>query len=175
MAWDHSPEAAAWLEARQRQLRAFWQDTPVLPSQRCDHLIAEFQRAAAAGDSDRAELLVELALRREDPPGLEALHRLLALPGHCQHQRIVRCLQLAADPDSLPFLRRALDEDLQVMQDGGCSSIGAIAKWFSHAFADIGTPDAMAALRHYALSHPEPEVREEMRYRLGQLNLRLDG
>lgn len=174
MAWDHSPEAAAWSDAHQRRLRAFWRENPVPPPQRCDYLIAEFQRAAAAGDSDRVDFLIELALRREDLPGLEALHRLLALPGHCQHQRIVRSLQLAADPDSLPFLRRAFDEDLQAMQECSCSSPDAIAKWFSHAFADIGTPEAIAALRHYAHSHPQPEVREEMRYRLDRLNRQPD-
>ncbi|MBX9400395.1 hypothetical protein K4L06_03665 [Lysobacter sp. BMK333-48F3] len=171
MASDHSPEAKAWWDAYQRQVRAFWQENPIPPSRRSDHLIAEFQRAAAAGDSDRIDLLVDVALWPEVSPGLDALHRLLALPGHRRHQQIVRSLQLAADPDSLPFLRRAFDEDLQVMQDGSCSSFGAIAKWFSHAFADIGTPDAIAALRHYALSHPEPEVREEMRYRLDRLSL----
>lgn len=45
---------------------------------------------------------------------------------------------------------------------------GVVAKWFSHALFDIGTPEAIEALK--ALSaHSETEVRDEMACRLTKL------
>jgi len=163
-------DAMAWWENYRREVLAFWTRSPIEPAQRCDYLIAEYERAVATGDEDRVELLIDVALWEESSPGLEALQRLVVSPGHGRHQELVRSLQLSAHASSVPFLCRAFDADLQLMHDRSCSSHGAIAKWFSHAFADIGTPEAIAALRHYARSHPQPEVREEMNYRLGKLN-----
>lgn len=170
MSSDRAQRAASYWEQRKREMRAFWDERRIEAAQRCDRLVEEYERAVAAGDEERAELLIDVALWEESSPGRAALQRLLVSSGQTRHQAIVRSLQLDAHASSVPFLRRAFDEGLPRMRECSCSEPGAIAKWFGHAFADIGTPEAIAALRHYALSHPEPDVREEMRYRLGKLN-----
>ncbi len=50
-----------------------------------------------------------------------------------------------------------------------CSEPGVIAKWFSHALADINTPESIALIKEIATSG-KPEVAEEMAYRLRRLN-----
>lgn len=164
-----APPPSFW-EEQLRQISEFWDEHPIAPPQRCDYLVEQCELAIAAGDRDRLEILLSLA--RWDgvnPLAVEALNRLLLLRGHTKHQEIVRDLQSAADPSSVPFLRRAIDEGFDSMVDYNGSGPGPVAKWFSHAFANIGTREAIEALRHYQRSHPEPEVRDEMTYRLRKL------
>lgn len=163
---EHRRRVWALWEERERRVAAFWDEHPTAQAQRSDYLVEQYALAVAAGEEERAEILLGVAMSDEVSPGVDALNRLLLAPGHRGHQELVRCLQDAADPSSVPFLRRAIDEGLQAMVDYNCSGFGPVAKWFSHAFASIGTPDAVAALQHYARSHPESEVREEMTYRI---------
>lgn len=99
---------------------------------------------------------------------LELLHELLHDDRHQRHQAVVRALQLRRDPTSVAELRRALQRGFDRLAYT-CSEHGVIAKWFSHALADIGTPEAIAVLEAFAQS-PDDQVAAEMRYRLGRLS-----
>lgn len=97
----------------------------------------------------------------------DGLHQLLLLPFHRSHQRVVFTLQALRDPGSVPFLRQALAMPwLYVAYDYHESEV--IAKWFSHALAAIGTPEAIQVLHEFAQS-PDPGIRAEMQYRLTKL------
>lgn len=106
----------------------------------------------------------------DDTTPLDTLHRLL-FDEHEHHQPLVRVLQLRASPASVAPLTRALSQGFE-RYAYTCSEDGTVAKWFSHAFADIGTPEAIAAIRAFARSD-NPELAEEMAYRLGKLRLPL--
>lgn len=98
---------------------------------------------------------------------LDVLHALLREPGHHWHQRVVMAIQVRADPASVPVLVDAIERGFEPYEFT-CSETGVIAKWFSHALAAIGTPDALLAIRRYA-THIDPEIAEEMAYRLHRL------
>lgn len=157
------------MEAYRLRLYAFWETHPVEPSQRSRFLLDRFERACAQGDRDQASLMVETAIALGSADSLEALHEMLFWSGHYRHQAIVRELQLLADPSSTAVLRRAFEQNLRGFARRNCSETGVVAKWFSHAWFDIGTPEAIECLRAFA-DHPDRQVAEEMRYRLEKLN-----
>ena len=71
-------------------------------------------------------------------------------------------------PSSIPYIRQVLAGGF-LMLEYTCSEPGVIAKWFSHALADINTPEAISVIREFAGSS-DPGVAEEMAYRLKRLN-----
>lgn len=129
-----------------------------------DERVPKLRAALAAHDTQALDELAEGPL--ESIP-LDVLHALLLEPGHVWHQRVVRAIQDRADPASVPVLVDVLVRGFAPFAYT-CSEPGVIAKWFSHALADIGTPDAVLALHRFT-RHPDPEIAEEMRYRLDRL------
>ena len=101
---------------------------------------------------------------------LDLLHDLMLSPSHHLHQQVARMIQGRADPESLPVIKRVLDQGFEPFAYT-CSEDSVIAKWFSHILASIGTPDAVGLISHYAESKNEG-VAAEMGYRLGRLNER---
>jgi hypothetical protein len=99
---------------------------------------------------------------------VDVFNSLLVMPGHGLHQEVTREIQLLRSPSSVPYIRRVLKNGFQ-MFEYTCSEPGVIAKWFSHALADINTPESIAVIEEFAESG-EPEVAEEMAYRLRRLN-----
>ncbi|MFV5191488.1 MULTISPECIES: hypothetical protein [Acinetobacter] len=96
-----------------------------------------------------------------------ALNHLLLLDGHDQHQMITKELQGLAHPSSVAIIARILEQDFKRFEYTA-SDDGVIAKWFSHALADIGTLDAMAVLKRYAQSQNQ-DIAQEMQYRLRKI------
>jgi HEAT repeat protein len=125
------------------------------------------------GDVDKIETLVYLIYDSDQKVACrELLQELLLLRFHRSHQRVVFTLQALRDPRSVPILRQALAMPFDHLADYPCES-EVIAKWFSHALADIGTPEAIQVLREFAQS-PDPGIRAEMQYRLTKLSRWLD-
>ena len=124
----------------------------------------------ASGDTDAIYDMVTKILWSNTPTPLEDLHQLLADDRHRQHQLVVRQIQQRADPSSVPHLQDALRLGFDRYDYTG-SENGVIAKWFSHALADIGTREAVEVLNLFMAS-ADPELSEEMRYRLSKLELR---
>ncbi|MCC8505261.1 hypothetical protein ACE8C3_04020, partial [Xanthomonas euvesicatoria pv. euvesicatoria] len=89
-------------------------------------------------------------------------------PGHELHQEITREIQLLRRPSSVTYIRQVLANGFQ-MFEYTCSEPGVIAKWFSHALADIDTPESIAVIEEFAKCS-DPEIAEEMTYRLRRIN-----
>ncbi len=98
---------------------------------------------------------------------LELLHALLLAPGHHMHQPVAREVQRRSDPNSLPIVKQVLDQGFS-LYSYTCSDDAVIAKWFGHILADIGTPEAVNAIRTYAASKNEG-IALEMQYRLKKI------
>ncbi len=98
----------------------------------------------------------------------EVFNRLLVMPGHELHQKITREIQLLRRPSSVTYIRQVLANGFQ-MFEYTCSEPGVSAKWFSHALADIDTPESIAVIEEFAKCS-DPEIAEEMTYRLRRIN-----
>jgi hypothetical protein len=131
-------------------------------------LVRELIIASEANDRDAGHTLFQMAYSISDvPKKLEILHEFLLIPGHYLHQQTAKALQEIASPSSIPTLVAALENGFANFQYT-CSDDDVIAKWFSHALADTGTPEAIAAIERFAQSNNEG-VASEMRYRLKRL------
>ena len=129
---------------------------------------------------DSRTLAVQAALERGDGAEIDALldwneprlpvdvlNRLLVMPGHQQHQLVARALQSLRDPSTVPFACSVLDNGFGPLAYT-CSEDETIAKWFSWLLHDIGTPEAIAAIKRYARSS-NAGIAAEMQYRLARM------
>lgn len=166
-AWYDQP-GMGWYKQHMRKNDPFWVDHPIPIPQRKEFLLGEFNKAIAADDQRLAYSFIDVVLHSDDQNTVPLLHEMLLVRGHRHHQEIVRMIQLIGDPASVPYLRKAFDESVEHMIEYNGSGSGVVAKWFSHAFRNIGTPEAIAAIQEYA-QHPDPEIRDEMLYRLARI------
>lgn len=94
----------------------------------------------------------------------EEFNQLLLTPNHYQHQYLTKFLQdVLRFESSVSVIDQILMQGFEYMNH--YSEDGVIAKWFSHALMDIGTPEAITVLKKHAESS-NPEIRQEMQYRL---------
>jgi HEAT repeat protein len=133
-----------------------------------EFILAEMARAIESDDWSEQELLVTEAENIPDAEvSAETLNKLLVTPGHQHHQGITRAIQKLGNPSSIPYIRKMLDSKFEALEYT-CSEHAVIAKWFSHALADINTAESIQMIREYANSD-DPGLAEEMNYRLGKL------
>jgi hypothetical protein len=128
-------------------------DAPAVNTAWDDHWAGD--AATKAKDSEIARLPLEL------------MHDLLLMPGHYIHQPIALAIQKRGNPASLPIVKQVLDRGFGVFAYT-CSDDAAIAKWFSHILGNIGAPEAVNMLQHYAKSE-NTAIANEMQYRLSQI------
>ncbi len=134
-----------------------------------DYVSQEMAAAIKADDWAASYALLEFVREIAAPlVRAEALNTLLVMPGHELHQEITRDIQGLRCPSSVPYIQQILEGDFQMFDYTG-SEPEVIAKWFSHALADIGTTDAIAVIRKFAAS-PNAGVAKEMMYRLEKLS-----
>ncbi len=113
-------------------------------------------------------MLVDAAYEmKSDALKIAASNELLLIDGHKAHQEITREIQLFGDSSSIKYLEKALELGFERFAYT-CSEDEVITKWFSHALADIGTPEAIAVIEKYS-SNSNEGIRNEMQYRLRQL------
>jgi hypothetical protein len=128
-------------------------------------ILREMSTAIAEQDWEAWYTLFGLVRTIADPnTRADALNCLLVMPGHELHQEIARAIQELRDPSSVPYIRQMLVDDF-AMLEYTCSDATVIAKWFSHALADINTPEAIALIEEFSRSG-NPGIAEEMAYRL---------
>ncbi|WP_374518232.1 hypothetical protein [Undibacterium squillarum] len=133
------------------------------------NVLREMAAAIASGDWQETHALLGRVQAIGNPhEKADVLNSLLVMPGHELHQEVAREIQKLRSPSSIPFIRHMLTEGFQMLEYT-CSEPGVIAKWFSHALADINTPDAIALIKEFSASSNQ-EVAEEMSYRLERLN-----
>ena len=132
-------------------------------------ILREMALAIAQSDWEASHDLLDLIRTVSQPVDrAEILNELLVMPGHKLHQEVTREIQLLRSPSSVPYIRQVLQGGFQMLEYT-CSEPGVVAKWFSHALADIRTPESIALIKEVATSG-EPEIAEEMAYRLRRLN-----
>jgi hypothetical protein len=123
------------------------------------------REAMASNSADRLDQALDQLWVVEGHSGhIDLLHELLLSDRHHQHQLVTRCIQNARDPRSVEVIQRVLQRGFEPFAYT-CSDDAVIAKWFSHALADIGTRKAIQVIHEYAGS-PNQEVAQEMRYRI---------
>ena len=133
------------------------------------YILAELEIAIGARDRDAYDTLFAMACSIENPViKADTLNGLLVMPGHEHHQRVTMEIQRLRSPSSVPFIRAMFERGFESLEYT-CSEDGAIAKWFSHALAKIGTPEAISLIIELADSD-NAEIASEMAYRLGKLN-----
>jgi hypothetical protein len=86
---------------------------------------------------------------------------------HVDHEQIIRALQLAADPYSIPFLRQAvlLKPRLEYL---AYDDYGAYYKKCFWALRAIGTPEAIDVIREFAAS-ADAAAKAQALYRLSRI------
>jgi hypothetical protein len=132
-------------------------------------VMREMAEAIANGGWEATYAIFGRTLRIHDPDErAEVLNCLLVMSGHRLHQEVIRQIQLLRNPSSVPYIRKMLEDEFRMLEYT-CSESAAIAKWFSHALADINTPESIALIREFAHSS-DPGVADEMAYRLRRLN-----
>jgi HEAT repeat protein len=125
--------------------------------------------ALVSKDQEELDLAIWFLLffHKDKPESIDVLNELLVNPDHKMHQVITKRLQDLKSPSSIPYIRQVLEGGFDFLAYTGSES-RAIAKWFSHALASIGTPEAIQLIEQF--SHSEDEgVRDEMRYRLKKI------
>jgi hypothetical protein len=162
-------DAKSWYELHQEAVQNFWAANKVETAQRGKFILAELSKAIAAGDEDRSYLLIDVALKSDSEDKVDVLNELLLVKEHRRHQEVVREIQLLRNGSSVPYLRRVLEDGIDHLVEYNGSGSGVVAKWFSHALFDIGTPDAIRALEMFS-AHSDAEIGNEMLYRLSKLS-----
>src|SRR5262249_33662325 len=101
-----------------------------------------------------------------DPQIAEWCNKLVQ-EGHLDHEEIIRALQDAADPYSIPFIRQAvlLKPKLGYL---AYDDYGAYYKKCFWALKAIGTPEAIAVIKEFTTS-PDSAAREQAIYRLSKI------
>ncbi|MCH7395987.1 hypothetical protein MMP66_17215 [Acinetobacter dispersus] len=147
---------------------AFWGSVNIADENKLTYLMEMFDRGVQHSDADMLEFVADLAFKIENQVvRVSALNQLLLLDGHYQHQMITKELQNIAHPSSVVIIAKILEQGFKRFEYTA-SGDGVIAKWFSHALADIGTEEAIALIRHYAQSENK-EIAQEMKYRLRRI------
>lgn len=147
---------------------AFWGSVNIADENKLTYLMEMFDRGVQHSDADMLEFVADLAFKIENQEiRVSALNQLLLLDGHYQHQMITKELQDIAHPSSVAIIAKVLEQSFKRFEYTA-SGDGVIAKWFSHALADIGTEEAIALIRHYAQSENK-EIAQEMKYRLRRI------
>lgn len=131
-------------------------------------LFDQMAAAIADDDWDAAESCFELACSINDADRkAQVLNGLLAMPGHELHQQVAMEIQRLKSASSVAVIEAVLESGFDYLQYT-CSEDEVIAKWFSHALASIGTPEAIALIRKFAVSD-NAGIASEMQYRLQRL------
>ncbi|MCU4577021.1 hypothetical protein KTJ34_06225 [Acinetobacter courvalinii] len=150
------------------RIDSFWEAVNIADQNKVTYLLEIFERGVQQNETDTLEFVVDVAFKIENLEiRASALNHLLLLDGHDQHQMITKELQGLAHPSSVAIIARILEQDFKRFEYTA-SDDGVIAKWFSHALADIGTLDAMAVLKRYAQSQNQ-DIAQEMQYRLRKI------
>jgi hypothetical protein len=134
-----------------------------------DFIIGQLAIAIEKDDWYVQATLLEMA-RSINSPDIKAdiLNNLLLIPDHSFHQEVAREIQLLGHPSSTAYIEKILSDGFGIFEYT-CSEDGVIAKWFSHALADIGTKEAIQTIQKFALSSNE-EIAHEMKYRLEKIH-----
>ncbi|MGO4290370.1 hypothetical protein [Chitinophaga sp. RAB17] len=95
------------------------------------------------------------------------LNQLMLEPWHCSYEDIVHMLQQRKDPESIPYIRTAMQQKYPCLEAYGTGTRQLINQcgW---ALYSIGTDEAITTIRELSASD-DPVLRDEMCYRLSRV------
>lgn len=161
-------ESNDWFVRYELKVTTFWDKVDIADERKLSYLIDLFHTAIQENDEDTAELLIGVVFRLDNQSiKVAALNEFLLRDGHFSHQVITKKLQDIGHSSSVAIIAKILEQDFKRFEYTA-SDDGVIAKWFSHALADIGTDEAFELLRKYAKSENK-EIANEMQYRLRRI------
>jgi hypothetical protein len=132
------------------------------------YILGEMATAIDGRNWEAWSTLLAMTRAIEDPEAkAEVLNGLLVMPGHELHQEVTMEIQRLKSASSVPFIRSVLRGGFGFLAYTS-SEDEVIAKWFSHALAKIGTPEAIEVIREFSVAG-NAEIAEEMSYRLRKL------
>jgi HEAT repeat protein len=157
-----------WYSNHRKKVESFWKEANIDDEHKVQYLLSSLSKAIKQSDEDEIEVLVDAAYEiKPETLQIEALNELLLIDGHEKHQEITREIQLFRDPSSVKYIEKALELGFKRLAYT-CSEDEVITKWFSHALADIGTPEAITIIEKYA-SDTNKGISSEMQYRLSKV------
>lgn len=156
------------LDENMHDVPRLYQLAGVTPATVKRYILDGMAAAIAEHNGEAGDTLLAMACAIEHPEAkADVLNNLLCMPGHELHQEVARAIQDLGNPASVAGIRCVLEGGFEFLEYT-CSDDEVIAKWFSHALASIGTPEAIGLIKEFAASD-NAGIASEMRYRLGKL------
>lgn len=127
-----------------------------------------FLEIANTKNSDEVEDLLTILWAFDNPKEeIEILNKLLIAPWHKRHEDIIHAIQQIKNPESIPFIKKAIQQKFQYLIDYGTGERQFINQ-SGHALASIGTQEALDVI--YELSKSTDFVlKDEMLYRISKI------
>jgi hypothetical protein len=145
-----------------------YQIAGITPATVRNYIISEMATAISGRDWEASRTLLAMTRIVEDSEvKADVLNNLLVTPGHELHQEVTMEIQRLKSPSSVSYIRSVLTGGFGFLVYTG-SDDEVIAKWFSHALAEIGTAEAIEVIKEFC-ADDNAGIAEEMRYRVKKL------
>jgi hypothetical protein len=140
----------------------------ITPATVKSYILNEMAAAISGSNWEASYTLLAMARAIENPKvKADVLNGLLVMHWHELHQEVTMEVQRLKSTSSVSYIRSVLGGGFHFLAYT-CAEDEVIAKWFSHALAKIGTPEAIEVIKEFSVAG-NAGIAEEMRYRLEKL------
>ena len=151
-----------------KSVELFWNESDVESGREVEYILNLINESILNNDTQRVEFLIDTIFHMKDLNAkIEAYNKVLIIKDHRKHQEVTREIQLLGHPSSTYYIGRVLEGGFEHLAYTFSES-AVIAKWFSHALCDIGTPEAIALIAKHS-KNPDEGIKNEMSYRLSKI------
>jgi hypothetical protein len=98
------------------------------------------------------------------------LHKLILAHWHHRHEDIIHELQRIKNPESIPFIKQAMQTKYDYLEAYG-TGVRQFINQCGHALASIGNKEAIETIKELTLS-ATPVLKDEMLYRISRIEKR---
>ena len=134
---------------------------------------AYFKRVINTKDASELEFSLTLLFALEkDNEFIDLIHQLLLEPWHWMYEELAHSLQKRKRPESIPFLREAMQKKYNSLESSGTGTRQFINQC-GHALKSIGTEVAIKTIRDLSTS-TDSIIKDEMMYRISRIEGRND-
>jgi len=127
-----------------------------------------FERIIRNRNADELEYgLVILYAIEENNDMIDIIHKLLLEPWHREYEELTHDLQKRKRPESIPFLKQAIQNKYEYLESYGTGTRQLINQC-GHALKSIGTEEAINSIRELSKSD-DPIIKDEMLYRVSRI------
>lgn len=128
----------------------------------------QFEKIILAKNVDDLKYgLIILYAIEESNEMIHLIHRLILEPWHGEYEEIAHDLQKRAQPESIPFLKEAMQKKYKYLESYGTGTRQFINQC-GHALWSIGTKEAIEVIQELSKSN-DPVVKDEMMYRINRI------